>query len=313
MSSVPGQPVAGVALAIDSRIRTSSGWKTLDRVSIGEALASDDGISSVVTEVERREEEQVYRVLLSDRRAVECAASHPWTVHSDGWDGERLISTGEIARLLPQRMMWIDLPRGHFGHEDPLPLDPWMLGAVLADGAPTDPVPEEDAREDGGVAIAPASTRFNVLTAALARMGLAGVSREREFIPDVFMNSARRSRLAVLQGLLDTDGEISVEGEIGVSLVSELLAADVVELVRSVGGWCRSDREGREFRLHIGHANPRLLFRLSSKKNRFLSGCGDTARIAVVCVEATRISATRGLCVSHPSRHFMTNDYILTH
>jgi len=83
--------------------------------------------------------------------------------------------------------------------------------------------------------------------------------------------------------------------------------------VRSVGGWCRVDREGREFRLHIGHANPRLLFRLSSKKNRFLSGCGDTARIAVVCVEATRVIATRGLCVSHPSRHFMTNDYILTH
>jgi hypothetical protein len=50
MSSVPGQPVPGVALAIDSRIRTSNGWKTLDRVSIGEALASDDGISSVVTQ-----------------------------------------------------------------------------------------------------------------------------------------------------------------------------------------------------------------------------------------------------------------------
>jgi hypothetical protein len=33
----------------------------------------------------------------------------------------------------------------------------------------------------------------------------------------------------------------------------------------------------------------------------------------VICVEATRIAATGAFCVSHPSRHFMTNDYILTH
>jgi hypothetical protein len=148
--------------------------------------------------------------------------------------------------------MWIDLPRGHFGHEDPLPLDPWMLGAVLADGAPTDPVPERGCEGGWRCSDAPASTRFNVLTAALARMGLAGVSREREFIPDGFMNSARRSRLAVLQGLLDTDGEISVEGEIGVSLVSELLtgmwsswcvrwAAGAAATGRAANSGCTSD------------------------------------------------------------------------
>ena len=314
MSLQPDRAQSGAALAIDSRVRVPLGWKSVGRLVVGDPVASDDGAPSRVTGVLPKGEQQVYRVVLSDGRAVECGVGHPWTVHSDGWESPRICSAGEVAQLLQRRMLWVDLPRGHFGHEDPLPLDPWMLGAVLADGAPEEPA--TDLEDDAGgeaLAVASAGTRFNALNAALARLGLSGVAREREFIPDLFLNAARRSRLAVLQGLLDTDGEISAEGEITLRVVSELLASDVVEIVRSVGGWCRCDREPRAFVLHIGHANPRLVFRLSSKKNRFLSGCPDTARIAVVSIQPTRVTATQRISVSHASGLFITNNYIVTH
>jgi len=314
MSVVPDRPLPGAALAIDSRIRVPSGWKTLDRMEVGDAITSDDGAPSSVTSWRPMGPQQAYRVTLSDGRFAECSAQHRWSVHGDGWESARKCATSELAAILPARMLWVDLPHGHFGHDDPLPLDPWMLGAVLADGAPEEPgVDLDEGGGDAAVAVAGAATRFNVLSCALARLGLSGLPREREFIPDVFLNAARRTRLAVLQGLLDTDGKISSVGGITLHVVSRRLASDVVEIVRSVGGWCRCDRSGQAFVLHIGHPNPRLVFRLSSKKNRFFSGCADRARIAVVSIEPTRIAETASLAVSHASGLFLTNDYIVSH
>src|SRR6185436_16218283 len=126
----------------------------------------------------------------------------------------------------------------------------------------------------------------------------AGVAREREFIPEEYLDAARRTRLGVLQGLLDTGGEISTGGEITLRVAGERLAANVVELVRSVGGWCRSQRGPRGFVLHVGHPDPRQVFRLSSRRNRFLAGCGDKARIAVASIVPTRVAETQCIAVS---------------
>ncbi len=309
---VAGRPSMGKANPIDTRIRTLSGWKRMGDLEVGDQLASVDGQPSEVTGVFPQGERQVYRVSFSDGRSLEACAEHLWRVHSEGWDGPRIVATEELVRLLGTRMMWIDLPHGDFGHEEPLPLDPWMLGAVLADGVPDDAPPEE---EDGDVAVAvrPAAVRYNALSVALQRIGLSGVAIEREFVPEPYMYAARRSRLSLLQGLLDTSGEISSEGEITLQVESARLAGDVVDLVRSVGGWCRSDRAAHGFVLHIGHPDPRQLFRLSTKKNRFLSGCSDGARIAVSSIVPTRVTETQCISVSHPSRLYIAGDYVVTH
>jgi replicative DNA helicase len=309
---VAGRPSMGKAQSLDCQVKTRAGWKAMGEMRVGDELASVDGAPSVVTGVFPQGERQVYRIAFSDGRSTECCAEHLWRVHSDGWQGARVIATQDIIRLLGSRLLWIDLAHGDFGHDDPQPVDPWVLGAILADGVPQDPPSRED-DGDTAVAVRTASTRYNTLCVALTKLGLSGLTREREFVPEVYKNASRRTRIAVLQGLLDTDGDISPEGEITLRVVGQRLAHDIVDLVRSVGGWCRCDRGSRGFVLHIGHADPRQVFRLSSKRNRFLAGCGDSARIAIASVAPSRVTQTQCIAVSHPSRLYITDEYVVTH
>jgi len=282
-------------------------------LAVGDELASVDGAPSRVTGIHPHGVRHVMRVTFSDGRATRACAETLWRVHGDEWDAAQSISTQQLVRLLDSRTLWIDMPHGDFGHQDPLALDPWILGAILADGAPADAPAEDEAADDGDLAVAvrSAPTRYNALSASLAGLGLLGLAREREFVPPPFATACRRARIALLQGLLDNDGVISNRGEITLAVTSRRLAADVVELVRSVGGWCRVDAcEGR-YTLHLRHPDPRQIFRLSSKKNRFLSGCGDNARIALASIVPAGVAPTQGITVSHPSRLYITDDYIV--
>jgi replicative DNA helicase len=311
---VAGRPSMGKAQPLDAQVRTRTGWKEMGALQAGDELASVDGAPSVVTGVFPQGERQVYRVTFTDGRSTECCAEHLWQVHSDAWEGPRVIETAQMQRHLGTHQLWIDMARGDFGEDEALPLDPWMLGAILADGVPDVPPPEpEEGDGDMTVAVRTTPTRYNALSVALRKLGLSGLAREREFIPPAYLNATRRTRLALLQGLLDTDGEISPAGEITFRVAGAQLAADVVQLVRSVGGWCRQDRSARGFVLNIGHPDPRHVFRLSSKRNRFLSGCGDVARIALASIVPTRVTATQCIAVSHPSRLYITDDYVVTH
>ena len=310
---VAGRPSMGKAQPLDCRVRTRTGWKAMGEIHVGDELASIDGARSTVTGVFPQGERQVYRISFADGRSTECCAEHLWRVHSDGWQGARVIATREIVRHLGSRLMWIDLAHGDFGHDDPLPIDPWVLGAILADGVPEEPAHEED-EGDTAVAVRTAPTRFNVLSVALTRLGLSGLGRDREFVPELYKSASRRARLALLQGLLDTDGEISGEGEVTLRVAGQRLAQDIVDLVRSLGGWCRCDRGAPHgFMLHIGHPDPRQIFRLSSRRNRFLAGCGEGGRIAIASIVPTRVTQTQCIAVSHPSHLYITDDYVVTH
>lgn len=54
-------------------------------------------------------------------------------------------------------------------------------------------------------------------------------------IPDIYMNSSVGQRLALLQGLMDTDGTIALDGGCELSLCDKRLATDAHELIRSLG------------------------------------------------------------------------------
>ena len=80
-------------------------------------------------------------------------------------------------------------------------------------------------------------------------------------------------------------------GSIRFTTVSYRLAKDVVELVRSLGGWCTLNdkrtpysylgekREGRPaFVINIHHHDPRSLFLLSEKRDRLPGRPGAGSR-----------------------------------
>ena len=141
-----------------------------------------------------------------------------------------------------------------------------MVGIELRDAAP-------------GIRITPAAEGVapdpRALAAGLASLGLLGVQNHEKYIPRIYRDACRSARLALIQGLLDTDGWVEKSNAVRFCTGSYRLAKDVVELVRSLGGWCsmafqRTGCKGEKGRcayvLRIDHAEPRTLFRLASSR-----------------------------------------------
>jgi len=355
---IAGRPAMGKAQPLDARIKTPSGWTEMGALNVGDALASVDGAPSIVTGVYPQGVKQVYRITFSDGRSAEACAEHLWQVHYREWEKPRILTTAKLIEMLGKKRyrhrLWIDQVTGDFGHDEDLPVDPWVLGALLGDGtlcrgsigfstAAPEMLIRMQQRIGGGMAVrhnsaydyrlvaaAPVRTHYgtepNVLQRGLQQLGLWGVGSHEKYIPRVYRNACRSARLALLQGLLDTDGWVEKFLAVRFCTTSYRLAKDVVELVRSLGGWCTltdkrsrftykgEKREGRTaYVLNIHHPEPQSLFLLSEKRDRLPGRYQRESRPVITSIVPSREVATQCLSVSHPSRLYVTNDYVVTH
>lgn len=355
---VAGRPSMGKAQPLDARIKTLSGWKTMGDIEVGDALASVDGAPSMVTGIYPQGERQVYRVRFSDGRSTECCDEHLWRIHYREWAQPRIVDTAQLRQLLTceryRNRLWIDLPSGDFGHEEALPVDPWVLGALLGDGAIAgtsvrfsvkaeetldrmrarvgDAMMLEYAGQyDWRIKHRPASERqvrpgVNPIKQALERLALWGCGSYDKFIPRIYLDAAKPARLDLLRGLLDTDGWVESWGTVRYSTASARLAGDVCELVRSLGGWCTISEKQTSFvvdgvrrqgaiayQCTISHPDPKSLFLFEGKHERLARGRTRRKMPVVVSIEPTRCTQTQCISVSHPSRLYVTDDYVVTH
>ncbi len=123
-----------------------------------------------------------------------------------------------------------------------LPIDPYVLGAWLGDGgadrgvvtcAPSDRwivdrIAEAgyEVRDRGGMAWS-----VRGLKVQLRALGVLG----DKHVPDVYLLAAPDQRLALLQGLMDTDGHAAESGQCAFTSVNPRLAAAVQELATGLG------------------------------------------------------------------------------
>jgi len=76
----------------------------------------------------------------------------------------------------------------------------------------------------------------DVIKETLKDLNLLNLKAWEKFIPKNYLFSSIEERIALLQGLLDTDGSIKPNGEITYTTTSENLANNTKELVLSLGG-----------------------------------------------------------------------------
>jgi replicative DNA helicase len=363
---VAGRPSMGKAQPLDAKVKTRHAWKRMAELQVGDALASTDGTPSQVTGIFPQGQRQVYAVNFSDGRRTECCDEHLWTIRYREWSAPRTVTTARLREMLAckryRNRLWIDTPSGDFGHVDPLPLDPWVLGALLGDGTLVGITPRFSTAEPAmlarlqsalgekfrysqsgkydwriafdrdnaraGVALAESKPdlKTNPLKKVLETLGVYGLHSEEKFVPQTYMLAQRSARLALLQGLLDTDGWVEKWGSVRYSSASWRLANDVATLARSLGAHATlsekqtsytyegESRLGRRaFVVNISHANPRELFTLAAKQDRLPERFERTKRLTVASIVPTRVTETQCIAVSHASRLYLTDDYIATH
>lgn len=352
------QPGKGKFLSLDSLIKVPRGWKRMGDIKVGDVVTAWDGTPSTVTGVFPQGKKQLYKVTFADGRSVEAGAEHLWKFHYKNTTKKRRWRVGTTMDML--RHLSLSNPDIHIPlcdseecDEVDLPIPPYLLGVILGDGCTSGGQVaitkldselfkncEVDLGDDLEFRTANHRTKYvrckngiseNWLATALTEVGLMGKRSWEKFIPKEYLHAATNQRLALLQGLMDTDGtvnSIATGGAISYNSTSKQLAEDVQYLVRSLGGIASISvrntkfthkgelREGREsYDVNIRYKKPSDLFSIPRKKertndnNQYAKGL----KLRVVSIEPSRVTEAQCISIDHPDRLYITDDFIVTH
>lgn len=252
----------GKSLDVATPMLTTRGWTTMGELREGDEVFHPDGRPVRVTAAHPiRRHRRCYRVVTADGRSVVADAEHLWTVQDmRAHHGTRAtnapwvtLSTEQIVgrglRTTTGQTRW-RLPRQERveSADVELPLDPYLLGVWLGDGFTANAritVGDEDIAEMQenlhAVGVQTSAARYRTAWAVRVHgIPFARLCRdlgvwERKHVPDVYLAAGTDQRLALLQGLLDTDGTISRRGQVEFCACRRDLAEAVLYLARSLG------------------------------------------------------------------------------
>jgi len=360
----------GRAQPLSSPVLTPSGFRPIGSLRVGDLVTGSDGLPTPVLGVYPQGRKEVFRLRTQDGASTLCCAEHLWhvTTPADRRRGKlgRVVETREmIGRLRTAHQHRFELPLLKAPVEFPprgVPMDPYALGLLLGDGCLTTKTtptfssaePElaaalQDALEGielvrktevdyvlrhaaghrGGVIVG------NPVTVVLRELGLAGTRSSTKFVPEAYLYNDSAVRVALLQGLLDSDGgPVTQRGRtcrIQYTTCSERLREDVAFLVRSLGGVGYSRTRaaaGRAPRLARGRPVHHRLdafvmdlrlpsgiepFRLARKRARFRESCGGRPMRFVHAIDPAGEAETVCIQVAAADSLYITDDFLVTH
>lgn len=257
----------GKALALDTPIPTPSGWTTMGALRVGDVVLDENGKPCRVTfATEVQHERPCFKVTFSDGSHIIADAEHRWATQTKheraGRKPAKVRNTLELQRTLlvangskqwneynhsiEAAKPW-DLPAAD------LPLDPYVLGAWLGDGNSrtayiySDDEQVIDEVVKAGFHVRKSKEKFAWAVSDGVRAGRAGKPQSlhsilkrngllgNKHIPEAYLTASAEQRLALLQGLMDTDGTCSKGGQASFTTTLPHLAKQVVRLAGSLG------------------------------------------------------------------------------
>jgi phosphate starvation-inducible PhoH-like protein len=248
-------------------ILTPSGWIKAGDVQVGETLLSVDGHPTTVLGVYPQPSQACWSLTFSDSTSIVSSEDHLWAVDTT-WDRDPRARPRTTRKVVTTREIVAHLQAGHWrrGGRWSIPLvapvqllpqsvlvHPYLLGLLLGDGGMskdyslTLTTADEFIRAEAlrllprGMAMKPAGKyswhlvsadergkRSNPLIQSMGVLGLMGVRSHQKHVPQCYLWNTPGVRLALLQGLLDTDGTIlRHSNSVSYSTTAEQLADDV--------------------------------------------------------------------------------------
>lgn len=336
-----GPSGTGKRLRFGTPILTPTGWVPIEDLRPGDAVIGSSGTASRVTAVSEPVVRPLFRVTLNDGAWVDADDDHLWTVITKR--GVRHTLTTKALRQRSLSRLYLPEVAAVQHPERDLPIPPYMLGALLADGSLhasraivwTKNIPEvaEEVRRsaaEGGwdlldVSVEGYARRYRFvhpqddrrapngqrsrLGSLLQGLGLRVPSAEK-FIPADYLLASEQQRRDLLAGLMDGDGRLSAKGAPQYHSTSERLARGVQQLAWSLGEsatiWFKDDGTWCVHFLSRGQVH-RASARLSAERLRRLE------RRRIVSIEPVGEDWGRCISVDAPDHLYLTRDYIPTH
>jgi phosphate starvation-inducible PhoH-like protein len=358
----------GRAQPMFTKVLTPNGFRPIGDLRVGDFVIGSSGAPTEVLGVYPQGFKEIYRVYTQDGSSTLASGDHLWSVYTRA-DRRR----GKPARVLQTKEMIGNLRAAHYHRYElpllsapvifaprPVSMDPYALGLLLGDGcitcattpsfATADPelaealenlIPNIKVRRKSTVDYVLNRVRGrgagneNPVTGAMRRLGIAGTTSATKFIPDDYLFNSADVRLAVLQGLFDSDGGPVTQNRrtcrIQFTTVSDRLRDGVVFLIQSLGGvvYCRtrpaahrkpglargrevyhrSDAHILDVRLPAGV----VPFRLSRKAQKYEAAGGGRPMRYIHRIEAAGTEEAVCIRVAAADSLYVTEDFLLTH
>lgn len=296
--------------------------------SDGSEVVADAGHRWQVVDLMRRNEarKEIKRRAAKDASGV--VARHRMEVSAENKDHLRVLTTQDMAAsfLTRARQSRYAVPVAaplQLADAD-LPIDPYLLGLWLGDGhthyaaittmdaeivqafAEFDPKPHT--HQSSGKA-----TTYGLRGGLNRLLRELGVLKNKH-IPMQYLRASAAQRLALLQGLMDTDGHASSSGAMEITSSKPELAADILELIRSLGfkptvRW-RTTKGNPSARITFGAFRADAVFRLQRKLDAMFESPSERGADAyqlryITKIEQVPTVPTRCIAVDNDSHLFL--------
>jgi len=353
----------GKAVRHGEPVLTPAGWVPIEELRVGDTVYGSDGSPCQVTGVFPQGERECYRMHFDDQSQVDVCGEHLWKAKigkrerfgDGGWGihtTQEIIEHGGLNPSPGKRAIIPVVKPIQFAGKR-LPLSPYVLGVLLGDGGLSSGVVQfttadkeiaiEVSREipreaecvklksKYGYSIRGLSRGKNVVLDAIRELGLCGKRSFEKHIPRDYLFADADARLALLQGLMDTDGsasqktKTSIGGAMEYCTTSPVMADDFIALVRSLGGKAKCKWRVTKF-THKGQTKcgmksarisvrlPHLqCFRLARKQRLCFAPTSTTNDRVLYKIEPIGKHHCTCISVTSPDRTFITRDYIVTH
>jgi len=253
-----GASKSGKGLPYSTPTLTPTGWQDFGSLSIGDEVIGSDGHPTIVLAIFERGPQECYRIEFDDGESIITDSSHLWRTRRRNTDRWAILSTEDIYRqigvstgpvgepLYIPTVAWQGIKS-----DNPLPVEPYLLGLMLGDGSFRSSTPRLTCADPEICIEAPEGTTVrhtgiefffvnkknekNPLTEALRSLDLWGLYSHEKFIPKIYLKAPIADRVALLQGIMDSDG--FNDGKMLNFVTTSLqLCKDFRELIWSVGG-----------------------------------------------------------------------------
>jgi len=348
----------GKALRNGTPILTPNGWTAINKLIVGDTVFDSDGRPVKILGVYPQNLRQCFRFIFNDGTFIDSDNEHLWQIQTgysrlnketgrgkpnSQWHKWSILSTKEIIKLcggigevpLHQRFIIPNNEPVQFEKQE-VELNPYFLGLLLGDGTLTNSTPRISTSDNEIVDyIRELGFRVNYVSQydyrilgiynQMKMLGLKGTKSDTKFVPKKYLFNDIETRLAVLQGLMDTDGYIHKNSKsIEYSTCSKQLADDVSFLVRSLGGRCRIYSYDSHYTYKGQSLNGKPKYRVNIKMNNLnpfklkrkadgYKGFTKTDCRVIRQIDFVKRHHTTCIKIDSPTGLFIAKDFIVTH
>lgn len=358
----------GKVQPFDSQIVTPNGFKNMGDIKVGDYVIGSNGKPTKVIGVYPHKNWQFYKVTFSDGVSCECGKEHLWAVNSyyqrsgkkyDKSIKKKVYKPDNSFRVLSlEEIMNKGLfKRGRHNFKIPmcspvefekrnLSIDSYLMGYLIGDGnfnGATITVGKEDIDESSKL-LSECNFKFNLherknrafslsyganLKKELSKYFDLSLTSSGKYIPEDYLYSSLEDRIAILNGLMDSDGTCMKNGCSCFNTKSKQLAEDIKILVLSLGGFAKVREKrakyfnkkyneirdcGTHYEVTITLCDSSIpIFRLKRKQDRVVYRTLRSNERFFDRVEKSRICDGQCIKVDAEDELYLTDNFIVTH